>query len=79
MGHAWESRVKCTGFCWESQKERDHLEDQGVDVSFGSEWILGILIGECTMGSVGSGKVPVAGSCEYGDEPACSGATELIS
>jgi hypothetical protein len=21
----------CTGFRWESQKERDHLEDQGVD------------------------------------------------
>jgi alpha-glucosidase (family GH31 glycosyl hydrolase) len=21
----------CTGFWWESQKERNHLEDQGVD------------------------------------------------
>jgi hypothetical protein len=28
---------------------------------------------------VGSGWGPVAGSCEYGDEPAGSGATELLN
>jgi hypothetical protein len=28
---------------------------------------------------VGSGQGPVAGSCEYGDEPSGSGATELVS
>jgi hypothetical protein len=27
---------------------------------------------------VGSGQGPVAGSCEYGDEPSGSGATELV-
>jgi hypothetical protein len=30
---------------WESQKERDHLKDQGVDGRMGSEWILGRLAG----------------------------------
>jgi hypothetical protein len=29
----------------QSQKERDHLEDQGVDGRMGSEWILGRLAG----------------------------------
>jgi hypothetical protein len=29
------------------------------------------------MESVGSGQGPVAGSCEYGDEPSGFGATEL--
>jgi hypothetical protein len=36
---------------WESQKERDHLKDQGVDGRMGSEWTLG--------------RLAVAGSCEY--------------
>jgi hypothetical protein len=30
-------------FWWESPKERDHLEDQGVGGKMGSEWILGRL------------------------------------
>jgi hypothetical protein len=28
---------------------------------------------------VGSGQGPVMGSCEYGDEPAGSGTTKLVS
>jgi hypothetical protein len=32
MWHALEGREKCTRFWWESPKERDHLEDQGVDL-----------------------------------------------
>jgi hypothetical protein len=38
-------RGKCTRFCWESQRERDHLKDQGVDDRMGSERILCILAG----------------------------------
>jgi hypothetical protein len=40
---------------WESQKERDHLEDQGVDGRMGSEWILGRLAGGVRVDPVGSG------------------------
>jgi hypothetical protein len=40
---AWEWREKCTRFWWESLKERDHLEDQGVGGKMESEWILGRL------------------------------------
>jgi hypothetical protein len=43
VGGAWERREKCTRFWWESPKERDHWEDQGVGGKMGSEWILGRL------------------------------------
>jgi hypothetical protein len=36
-------REKCTRFWWESPKERDHLEDQGIGGKMGSERILGRL------------------------------------
>jgi hypothetical protein len=36
------------------------------------------LVGGCGVDSPGSGKGPLAGSCECGDEPSGSGATELI-
>jgi hypothetical protein len=38
-----ERREKCTRFWWESPKERDHLQDQGVGGKMGSEWILVVL------------------------------------
>jgi hypothetical protein len=71
MWHAWERRGMCTGCWWESQKERDHLEDRGVD---------GIRMDlmECRLDPAGSGQGSVAGSCEYGDEPSGSGTTELV-
>jgi hypothetical protein len=37
-------------FWWESPKERDHLEDQGVGGKMGSEWILGRLAWEMWIG-----------------------------
>jgi hypothetical protein len=43
MWHAWERRGKCTSFWWGNPKERDHLEDGGVDGRMGLQIILGRL------------------------------------
>jgi hypothetical protein len=43
-------REKCTRFWWESLKERDHSEDQGIDDRMGSERILGRLVGGVWIG-----------------------------
>jgi hypothetical protein len=48
-------RGKFTGFWWESPKEKDRFEDQGVDGSMGSKWTLGRLVGGCGVDSPGSG------------------------
>jgi hypothetical protein len=52
----------------------------------GRRWDDGIRIdlreigwGECRVGPVGLGYGPVAGSCECGDGPSGSGATELVT
>jgi hypothetical protein len=45
----------CTGFWWESQKERDRSEDQCVDGRMGSELILVRLVGGFVVDSGGSG------------------------
>jgi hypothetical protein len=78
MWHAWERREKCKRFWWESPKERDHLEDQGVGGKMGSEWILGRLDWGCGLDSTVSGQGPVAGCCECSDKPLGSCATELV-
>jgi hypothetical protein len=66
------------GFWWESPKERDHLEDQGVGGEMGSEWILERLAWGCGLDSTVSGQGPVAGCSECSDEPSGSYATELV-
>jgi hypothetical protein len=55
----------------------EYVDDQGVGGRMGSEWILLGLVGGggCSVDPFGSGKGPMAGSCEYGDERADSGAT----
>jgi hypothetical protein len=40
MWHAWVRTEQCTRFWWEIPKEIVLLEDQGVDGSMRSEWIL---------------------------------------
>jgi hypothetical protein len=37
MWHASERGETCTGFWWESPKEKDRLKDQGVDGRMGSK------------------------------------------
>jgi hypothetical protein len=68
--------VSKTRVWWERPKERDHSEDRGLRWE-GSEWILGRSAGG-GVDSVSLGQGPVAGSCEHGDEPSSSGATEIV-
>jgi hypothetical protein len=41
MWHAQKTREKCTRFWWESLKEKDDLEDRGINGRLVLEWILG--------------------------------------
>jgi hypothetical protein len=52
-GHVARRREekKVAWFGWESQKERDHLQYQGVEGRKGSEWILGRWAGRVLGGS----------------------------
>jgi hypothetical protein len=50
MWHAWERGETCTGFWRENPRERDHLEDQDIDVGMGSKWTLGRLVGGAWSG-----------------------------
>jgi hypothetical protein len=80
MSGCAENHVSICEKWWESPKERDHWEDQGVGGKMGSEWILGRLAwGGCGLDSTVSGEGQVAGCCECGDEPSGSCATELVS
>jgi hypothetical protein len=58
---------------------KDHSEDQGIDGGWAQTEPWGGWLGECRVDPVGSGQGPVAGCCEYGDEPLGSSAMELVS
>jgi hypothetical protein len=79
MWHAWERREYYTRFWWESPKERDHSEDQGIGGRMGREWILGRLASGVWIGFNWLGIGLVAGCCECSYEPSGSCATELVS
>jgi hypothetical protein len=53
MWHAWERRDKCTRFWWESPREGDHLEDQGVGRKIRSHGSSGDWLGGCELDSTG--------------------------
>jgi hypothetical protein len=39
-GHVWERRDVRAGFWWANSKERDHVEDSGVEQNIILKWIL---------------------------------------
>jgi hypothetical protein len=55
VGHVacMERGETCTGFWWESPRERGSLKDQGVDGRIGSNWTLERLTGGCGVDSSG--------------------------
>jgi hypothetical protein len=68
---SWAGHVVCmgrsgmhTGICQESQKERDHFEDQDIGRTIILKWIFGWY----GLDSSASGVGPVAGSCEQSDQ-----------
>jgi hypothetical protein len=79
MWHAWERTENYTRFWWESQKERDHSEDKGVDEMKGLGWILGRFSGGVWIGFDWLMIGTVESCCECGDETSRSCVTELVS
>jgi hypothetical protein len=50
----------------ENMKQRDHMGDQGIVLRIILKLISVI---RCGLDSTGSGKDPLAGSCEHGNKP----------
>ena len=46
MWHIWETGQVHTGFCWGYLKERDHMEDKGIDGRTILKWIFNKWVGE---------------------------------
>jgi hypothetical protein len=78
-GHVARMGGTCTGFFGKTQRKKQ-LESprrrgkEGIKMDLGE-----IGLGGCGVDSPGSGYGALAGSCECGDEPSGSGATELVS
>jgi hypothetical protein len=57
-----------TGFWWESLRERDHLEDPGIDGSIILRWIIRKWDVRALTGSMWLRIRTVGGTCECGNE-----------
>ena len=70
-GHvAHMGREVYSGFWWGNLKERDHLEDSGVDGRIILRWIFRKWdVGGYELDRCGAGQGQVAGCCECGNEP----------
>jgi hypothetical protein len=78
MWHACGRRENCTRFWWESLKESDRSEGQGIGGRMESEWTLGRLACGVWIGFKWLRIGLVADCCECGDEPSGFCATESV-
>jgi len=46
MWHIWETGEMHTGFCWGNLRERDDMEDKGIDGRTILKWIFSKWVGE---------------------------------
>ena len=72
MWHVWETGEVQTGFWWGDLRERDNLEDLGLERRIILKWIFKIWDGEACIDWSGSEKGQVARFCEWGNEPSGS-------
>ena len=59
-------------FWWGNLREREHLEDPGIDGNRILRWIITMWNVGVWTGSTGSGWGQVVGTCECGNEPSGS-------